>query len=126
MLSLLMFQSLRRSKAKQNRALIGKVNAPASFSWNFYDGTEIDLAQFAGKKVKIGFRYTSTAECAGTWEVDHVVVKAQRIITGITNIEADTNAPVEYFNLQGVRVENPENGLYIRRQGNKVSKVIIK
>ena len=46
--------------------------------------------------------------------------------TGITNIEADTNAPVEYFNLQGVRVENPENGLYIRRQGNKVSKVIIK
>lgn len=107
-------------------AQIGKVNAPASFSWNFYDGTEIDLAQFAGKKVKIGFRYTSTAECAGTWEVDHVVVKAQRITTGITNIEADTNAPVEYFNLQGVRVENPENGLYIRRQGNKVSKVIIK
>lgn len=38
----------------------------------------------------------------------------------------DANAPVEYFNLQGVRVSNPENGLYIRRQGNKVEKIIIR
>ena len=37
----------------------------------------------------------------------------------------DANAPVEYFNLQGVRVANPENGLYIRRQGNKKSRKII-
>lgn len=44
---------------------------------------------------------------------------------GIAGIEADQNAPVEYFNLQGIRVNNPENGLYIRRQGNKVSKVIL-
>ena len=45
-------------------------------------------------------------------------------ITGIDGIEAE-NAPVEYFNLQGVRVANPENGLYIRRQGNKVEKVFL-
>lgn len=46
--------------------------------------------------------------------------------TAITEIEAaDEDAPVEYFNLQGVRVDNPTNGLYIRRQGNKVTKVII-
>ncbi|MGM9820973.1 MAG: hypothetical protein ACI30D_00050 [Muribaculaceae bacterium] len=38
-------------------------------------------------------------------------------------IDADNNEPVEYFNLQGVRVANPANGLYIRRQGNKVSKI---
>lgn len=37
----------------------------------------------------------------------------------------DENAPVEYFNLQGVRVANPENGLYIRRQGSKVTKVVL-
>ena len=46
--------------------------------------------------------------------------------TGIADIVADENAPVEYFNLQGIRVDNPENGLYIRRQGNKVTKVIVK
>lgn len=41
-------------------------------------------------------------------------------------IEIEENdAPVEYFNLQGVRVENPANGLYIKRQGDKVSKVIL-
>ena len=38
---------------------------------------------------------------------------------------ADPNAPVEYFNLQGIRVANPENGLFIRRQGAKVSKVAL-
>lgn len=45
---------------------------------------------------------------------------------GVESVIADENAPVEYFNLQGVRVENPENGLYIRRQGSKVEKVMIR
>lgn len=47
--------------------------------------------------------------------------------TGIEDIEInEAEGSVEYFNLQGVRVENPANGLYIRRQGSKVTKVIIK
>lgn len=37
----------------------------------------------------------------------------------------DANAPVQYFNLQGIEVAEPANGLYIRRQGNNVSKVIL-
>ena len=45
---------------------------------------------------------------------------------GVEDVAVDTNAPVEYFNLQGVRVVNPENGLFIRRQGNTVSKVVIR
>lgn len=44
----------------------------------------------------------------------------------IEGVDADdVNAPVEYFNLQGVRVANPENGLFIRRQGNKAEKVVL-
>lgn len=39
---------------------------------------------------------------------------------------ADADAPVEYFNLQGVRVAEPAAGLYIRRQGRNVAKVIVK
>lgn len=46
--------------------------------------------------------------------------------TGVEGINADNNAPVQYFNLQGVEVENPANGLYIRRQGAKASKVLVK
>lgn len=46
---------------------------------------------------------------------------------GVTDVIAnDNNAPVEYFNLQGVPVVNPENGVYIRRQGSSVSKVYVK
>lgn len=47
---------------------------------------------------------------------------------GIDDVVVDNteNAPVEYFNLQGVHVENPAAGLYIRRQGNKTAKVIVK
>lgn len=39
----------------------------------------------------------------------------------------DTEAPVEYYNLQGIRVSEPaQGGIYIRKQGNKVEKVIIR
>lgn len=45
---------------------------------------------------------------------------------GVEAIEADDNAPAEYFNLQGVRVSNPGEGFYIKRQGSKVSKVLLR
>ncbi len=55
-----------------------------------------------------------------------ISVSCAKILSGVADIEAaDDNAPVEYFNLQGIRVENPANGLYIRRQGSKITKVIL-
>lgn len=47
--------------------------------------------------------------------------------SGIDDIViGDENAPVEYYNLQGIRVDNPTPGMYIMRQGTKTSKVIIR
>ncbi|MDE6270382.1 MAG: chitobiase/beta-hexosaminidase C-terminal domain-containing protein [Muribaculaceae bacterium] len=47
--------------------------------------------------------------------------------TGIENVEVEaTDAAPVYYNLQGVRVANPENGLYIVRRGNKATKEIVK
>lgn len=46
--------------------------------------------------------------------------------TGVSEITVDNEAAVEYFNLQGVRVNNPTNGLYIMRQGSKTTKVSIR
>lgn len=48
--------------------------------------------------------------------------------SGVAEIVIDENAPVEYFNIQGVKVnvENAAPGLYIRRQGNVATKVIVK
>ncbi|MDE7116795.1 MAG: hypothetical protein K2O56_10270, partial [Muribaculaceae bacterium] len=48
------------------------------------------------------------------------------IATGITGIEAEDNAPVEYYNLQGIRIAEPAEGICIVRQGNKVSKKFIR
>lgn len=46
---------------------------------------------------------------------------------GVSNIAVENNGgAVEYYNLQGVRVENPSNGLYIKREGGKATKVIIR
>lgn len=47
--------------------------------------------------------------------------------SGIGSVEIeDTDAPAVYYNLQGVRVENPSSGIVIRVQGGKATKVIIK
>ncbi len=47
--------------------------------------------------------------------------------TGLEAVEAtEDDAPFEYFNLQGVRVDNPAAGIFIRRQGSNVTKVTIR
>lgn len=45
---------------------------------------------------------------------------------GINDITNDnSNALAEYYNLQGVRVDNPTLGVFIRRQGNSTEKIIL-
>lgn len=48
------------------------------------------------------------------------------IPSAVSTIDINENAPVEFFNLQGQRVNNPSNGIFIVRQGNKTSKVYIR
>lgn len=46
-------------------------------------------------------------------------------MSAIEAVEAESTEPTVYYNLQGIRVENPEPGtLYICRLGDKVRKVI--
>ena len=50
-------------------------------------------------------------------------------IAGITDIPVDNgNAPVEYYNINGMRVNggNLTPGIYIRRQGTNVQKILVK
>lgn len=52
-----------------------------------------------------------------------------RVITGIDSVTMDNSLyPVEYFNLQGVKVkgENLAPGIYIVRQGKDVKKILVK
>lgn len=65
----------------------------------------------------------------GTVQINQINVYCENDLSGVEDIiagEEDNNAPVEYYNINGVRVENPAAGLYIKRQGSKVSKVIIR
>lgn len=48
-------------------------------------------------------------------------------LSAINSVDEDnTDAPVEYFDLSGRKVANPVSGLYIKRQGTKTTKVIIR
>ncbi len=49
--------------------------------------------------------------------------------TGIINATDDANtniSPIKYYNLQGMEIEKPANGIFIKRQGNNATKVKIK
>lgn len=73
--------------------------------------------------------YVEAKSVNGTFhsEVDKFTLDQSGTTTGITAVETeDTDAPVEYYNMQGVRVMNPAQGLYIRRQGNRVEKVALR
>lgn len=55
-----------------------------------------------------------------------IVMLVKADTTGVIDVTVVGEDEVEYFNLQGVRVANPESGLYIRRQGKQVSKVYLR
>lgn len=38
----------------------------------------------------------------------------------------ENDGPLEWYNLQGVRVDNPTSGVYLRRQGNEARKVLVR
>lgn len=53
------------------------------------------------------------------------VIKYESAQSGVNVLGEEASAPV-YYSLQGVKVANPENGIYIVRRGNKVSKEIVR
>lgn len=47
---------------------------PSGTSWTFSDSGYINLDKYAGKKIQLAFRYTSTEEISGTWEIDKMQI----------------------------------------------------
>ncbi len=54
---------------------------------------------------------------------NNIRIESIEVTTGIDTIEADETAEPEYYNLQGVKVNNPGPGIYIMRRGNTTVKV---
>ena len=97
---------------------------------SFNSGTTATAGSFSGLSwTASGQNNTVTITnggLSGHVRIQTITVKYAEIPSGIADIEAEENGVVEYFNLQGVRVAEPVNGLYIRRAGNKVEKVIVR
>lgn len=80
--------------------------------WNFVEA-QVNLAQFAGKKIILGFKYTSTADAAATWEIKTLsideVKEAELIIQGEQEFETSTTVTII--------PSNPDNEVYYTIDG---------
>ncbi len=61
-------------------------------------------------------------------DVDALTISiAKHVVDAIGSVESDDNVPVEYYTLGGVKVSNIKKaGVYVKRQGNKTIKTVIK
>lgn len=86
---------------------------PQDKSFSPFETQAVSLAGYEGKKIKVGFKYVSTDEAAGTWEIRNFKVSTD--VSGINEINADkfdVNAPV--YNLAGQRVNANAKGILIQ------------
>ena len=82
----------------------------------------VDNPTNIGKKVIINGDIIKYFSVAGLKNSTEYVLEGS---SAIEEVGVDAEAPVEYFNLQGVKVVNPENGIFIKRQGGKAVKVVL-
>lgn len=80
------------------------VNASACQSWSIAPNTD-------------GHKYKFTVD------FDKQTVSVT-MTSGVDSIEAENDGEAVYFNLQGVRVDNPENGIFVRVANGKAVKVV--
>lgn len=104
---------------------------PAGTSWSFNKSGDIPLDEFSGKKIKIGFRYTSTSSVACTWEIKSISITGTKKSTGITEITdkqpsaPDFSRPFEVYSLNGSRLNSVgDAAIVIIRQDGRTWKVM--
>ncbi|MDE6072560.1 MAG: hypothetical protein K2G53_08430 [Muribaculaceae bacterium] len=103
------------------------------FTWADSEGTAIAADDYTAANGVFTFNKAYTgAVCSMTnaafekLTLVTVPVDITAADSAVAEIEAAENGEAVYYNLQGVKVSGNEPGLYIRRQGNKTEKVIIK
>lgn len=102
------------------------VNEPPYIFWVYSDGS-IETNCYADLHYKQDF-----SGIVYDMYLDVRYAKLTPVNSGVQGIAADmttvNNAPVEYFSINGMRVNgnNLVPGLYIKRQGTQVTKVIVK
>lgn len=106
---------------------------PLGNTWDFFNSSVVDLSDWAGKKVKVGFHYTSTEGNAPTWEIKNFQLFGVAGKLAVDPIEAEMitteeNESKEYYTIDGRHlnsIDNIHGSVIILRQGSKVSKLFI-
>ena len=65
---------------------------PTGDNWTFVESGDISLNEFAGKKIRVAFRYTSTSTIASTWEIKKMTVSGKKMTDGISDAATITNS----------------------------------
>lgn len=58
-------------------------------------------------------------------KVSAIIINRGNVPTGIEGINTEVQGEAVYYNLQGVKVANPEKGIFVKVQNGKVTKVVI-
>ena len=102
-------------------------NVYAGFDQMFYlrDLTDEGKIVFGGDDNKWNFTEEATYDV--TVDVAAMTVSFTKVDpTAINAVETASEAPATYYTLGGIQVEKPVAGVYVKRQGGKAVKVVIK
>lgn len=107
----------------------GKWDANNTYDPNTFDKTTKTWTPAASEVVAYAAEDGSfTMTNAGRTDIGKVKVKYE-VGAGVEEIGVssdDSDAEAVYYNLQGVRVANPSNGIFIKVKGSKSEKVLVK
>ena len=102
-------------------------------SWTFED-LALDLSQFCGGKVTLGFHYTSDTDICCTWEIKKLTITGTKVTDGIdtptlrtdNDGEIDFGKPFQVFSVDGRKttLSSGEKGIVIIKQGNATRKIV--
>ncbi|MCM1108479.1 MAG: Ig-like domain-containing protein [Clostridium sp.] len=87
---------------------------PEGKNFSEFGTQNISLAGYEGKTIQVGFKYMSTTEGAGTWEIKNFKVTAGEGGNSISEVKADAKEDNAIYNLAGQRLEKAQKGINIR------------
>lgn len=74
-----------------------EITKPTQFAWSpAYANTPVSLTKYEGKKIQFGFKYVSTDQVAGTWEVQNISVTLKHDAKLPAELSF-TNGKVEFY-----------------------------
>ena len=106
---------------------------PSKDGWTFANYT-LDLSQYCGSKVTLGFHYTSDASNCSTWEIKKLTITGTKVPTGINTPtlrtdndgSIDFSKPYQVYTVDGrqTTLSSGQKGIVIIKQGNATRKIV--